>query len=201
MGQVTYQVEEVVGHRVEEGYDWSNTIRVLLRAPNNLGERAKMSFTISYKKKIVTCPYESLFTFFFLCSPSSAPCSAIAYRAMTVIVPSTAVVVRAVAAAVTVIVIMPFVFYCCCFFLLLLFRGKLSFFFFLLSTLMMSTLDVCLWLLLLVLLIDCIFLGVHYVCLLLHWHFLRLHVVVLQKWAIRITNPYEHFFYKKKSVF
>ncbi|KAH1213423.1 hypothetical protein GmHk_14G041393 [Glycine max] len=81
-----------------------------------------MSFTISYKKKIVTCPYESLFTFFFLCSPSSAPCSAIAYRAMTVIVPSTAVVVRAVAAAVTVIVIMPFVFYCCCFFLLLLFR-------------------------------------------------------------------------------
>ena len=36
-----------------------------------------------------------------------------------------------------------------------------------------SVVVVCLWLLVLVLLIDCVFLGVHCVCLLLHWHFLR----------------------------
>ena len=34
---------------------------------------------------------------------------------------------------------------------------------------------VCLWLLLLILLIDYIFLGVHCVCLLLHWRFPRVH--------------------------
>jgi len=40
-----------------------------------------------------------------------------------------------------------------------------------------SSIAVCLWLLLLVLLIDCVFLGVHCVCLLLHWHFLRVFIV------------------------
>ena len=80
---------------------------------SNPGERAKMPFTLSYKSQIVTCPYESLFNFFFFCAlpPSSVSC-----------LRDCAIRGSVVAAAVTVLC-------CCCFFLLLLLRGKLSFFF------------------------------------------------------------------------
>ena len=44
---------------------------IFVGAPSKSSERAKMSLTLSYKNQIVTRLYESLFTFFFLCFPSS----------------------------------------------------------------------------------------------------------------------------------
>ena len=137
----------------------------MLGAPSNLDERAKMPFTISYKSQIVIHPYESLFNFFLCALPPSSvllPPSSVSCLRDRAIRGSAAVVVRAAAATVTVL--------CCV-------VAASSFFFSFEVSYPSSSIAVCLWLLLLVLLIDCVFLGVHCVCLLLHWHFLRVFIV------------------------
>ena len=119
--------------------------------PTNSKERAKMSFTLSYKRQIVTRPYESLFNFFFV---------------LFLLPPFRAVHGSAAFTVRGAFMLLLLSWLCCV-------VAASSFFFsFKVSYPSSSVIFVCLWLLLLVLLINCVFLGVHCVCLFLHWRFL-----------------------------
>ena len=113
--------------------------------PNNPGERAEMLFTLFYKSQITTCTDESLFIF-FLHSPSF------------VLLPPSFVTVSSVPFVVLLLSSWPW--QCCV-------VAASSFFPFEVSYPSSFVVVVCLWLLLLVFLMDGKFIGVHCVCLLL----------------------------------